>query len=113
VVDEPMITSAWSSSISLRMLATARVLSPPSSSTVYSMVCPATSLGIRGNELRCGMPSDAAGPVVEMVTPTWMTSARAAPATHTAKAAPTKNPFNLIMRLFPPDAGMPPCLGNV
>ena len=69
VVDEPMIASTLSSSISLRMFVTARVLSEPSSSTTYSTFCPAISVGISGTEFFCGTPREAAGPVVEMVTP--------------------------------------------
>ena len=74
---EPISASTLSSSISLRALATALVLSVPSSSTMYSTFWPAISFGSNAMELRCGTPRLAAGPVVEMVTPILM-SARAA-----------------------------------
>ena len=79
VVLEPITASTLFSSISLRVLATALVVSPPSSSTMYSTFWPAISLGSRAIVFFCGTPRLAAGPVVEMVTPI-LTSARAAPA---------------------------------
>ena len=69
VVLLPMRASTLSSSISLRALATALVLSAASSSTIHSTFCPAISLGNNAIELRCGTPRLAAGPVVEIVTP--------------------------------------------
>ncbi len=85
VVLLPISASMLFSSISLRALATARVLSAPSSSTIHSIFCPATSVGISAIELRCGTPRLAAGPVVEMVTPT-LTWAKAAAGASTVAA---------------------------
>ena len=69
VVVEPMIASTFDSPISLRVFCTAVVVSEASSSTMYSTVLPATSFGHMTTVLRSGMPSDAAGPVAETVTP--------------------------------------------
>ena len=77
VIEGPISTSILSSSISLRVLATALVLSVASSSRMYSIFCPAISVGSSATELRWGMPSEAAGPVWETVTPTLIVSATA------------------------------------
>ena len=103
VVEDPTSTSTFSSSSNLRAFATARVASAPSSSTMYSTSCPAMLLGSSAMELRCGMPSEAAGPVVEMVTPTLMVSAAAeaasAPEIKPATARATRR--RAIMTILP------------
>jgi hypothetical protein len=71
VVVEPMIASTLFSPISLRVFCTAVVVSDASSSTMYSMVLPPAFFGHIGIVLRSGMPSDAAGPVADTVTPTF------------------------------------------
>ena len=69
----------------------ARVVSDASSSTMNSTFCPAIVVGTNWNVLRSGMPSDAAGPVADTVTPTltcaWAGSAAAPIAAATAAAA--------------------------
>ena len=100
VVLLPIRASTAFSSISLRALATALVLSAASSSTMYSIDCPATVLGSSATELRCGTPNDAAGPVVEMVTPTLIwAAAGSASRTVTSSAADQR------MAGIPPDYG--------
>ena len=79
VVDEPTITSTLSSLISLRALVTALVVSDASSSTIQLTFSPPIDVGSSSIVFFCGMPSDAAGPVAEMVTP-MVTSAAAGPA---------------------------------
>ena len=69
VIDGPMMTSTLFSSISLRASATALVTSVASSSTMYSTLRPAISVGSSATVLRWGMPSDAAGPVCDVMTP--------------------------------------------
>ena len=71
VVVEPMIASTLLSLISLRVFCTALVVSVASSSTMYSIVLPPADFGHIGMVLRSGMPSDAAGPVADTVTPTF------------------------------------------
>ena len=83
---EPTITSALSSVISLRVLLTALVVSEPSSSTIQLIFWPAMVLGSSAIVFFSGMPSDAAGPVADSVTPTVM-SAIAAPAASASTAA--------------------------
>ncbi len=85
VTVEPTITSTLSSLISLRVFLTAVVVSEASSSTMYSIFLPAISLGISVKVFFSGMPSDAAGPVADTVTPT-LTCAWAAPAARLAAA---------------------------
>src|ERR1700693_2068425 len=69
VVDEPMMMSALDSVTKRRALVVALVGSPPSSSTITFSGTPAISLATNSSALRSGMPSAAAGPVVEMLTP--------------------------------------------
>src|SRR5436305_3130071 len=69
VVDEPMMTSALDSVTNRRALVVALVGSPPSSSTITLSGTPAISLATNSSELRSGMPSAAAGPVVVTVMP--------------------------------------------
>src|ERR1035437_4049130 len=70
VTVEPMSTSTLSSEISLRAFFTAVVVSEASSRTIYSTLLPAISLGNSAIVFFSGMPSDAAGPVADTVTPT-------------------------------------------
>src|SRR3954471_13997784 len=69
VVDDPMMMSALDSVTNRRALVVALVGSPPSSSTITLSGTPAISLATNSSELRSGMPSAAAGPVVVTVTP--------------------------------------------
>ncbi len=69
VVDEPMMMSALDSVTKRRALVVAAVGSPPSSSTITFSGTPPISFGTNSSELRSGMPSAAAGPVVTMVMP--------------------------------------------
>src|ERR1700712_4221004 len=70
VVLGPTTMSTFSSVVSLRRLRTALVVSDASSRMMYSTFWPATSLGHSSIALRVGAPIAAAGPVVEIVTPT-------------------------------------------
>src|SRR5437899_355196 len=69
VVDEPMMMSALDSVTKRRALVVATVGSPPSSSTMTLSGTPPISFATKSSELRSGMPSAAAGPVVVMVMP--------------------------------------------
>src|ERR1700728_1858525 len=69
VVDDPMMISALDSVTKRRALVVALVGSPPSSSTMSLSGTPAISLGTNSSALRSGMPSTAAGPVVEIEMP--------------------------------------------
>src|SRR6202167_1559656 len=69
VVDEPMMMSALDSVTKRRALVVALVGSPPSSSTMTLSGTPPISLGTNSSALRSGMPSAAAGPVVEIELP--------------------------------------------
>src|ERR1700733_12645159 len=69
VVDEPMMMSALDSVTKRRALVVALVGSPPSSSTITLSGTPAISLATNSSALRSGMPSAAAGPVVEIEMP--------------------------------------------
>src|SRR3984893_7818241 len=69
VVEEPMMMSALDSVTKRRALVVALVGSPPSSSTITLSGTPAISLTTNSSELRSGMPSAAAGPVVVTVMP--------------------------------------------
>src|SRR5271168_2153104 len=69
VVDEPMMMSALDSVTKRRALVVALVGSPPSSSTMTLSGTPPISLGTKSSALRSGMPSAAAGPVVEIEMP--------------------------------------------
>src|SRR5258705_11353149 len=76
VIVDPTITSALSSVISFLVLVTALVVSDASSSTIQLIFSPAIVVGSSSIVFFSGMPSDAAGPVAESVTPT-LTSAAA------------------------------------
>src|ERR1700753_4395049 len=69
VVDDPMMMSALDSVTKRRALVVALVGSPPSSSTMSLSGTPAISLGTNSSALRSGIPSAAAGPVVEIEMP--------------------------------------------
>src|SRR6201985_2468931 len=69
VIDDPMMTSALDSVTKRRALVVAVVGSPPSSSTMTLSGTPPISLGTNSGALRSGMPSAAAGPVVEIEMP--------------------------------------------
>src|SRR5438105_3721722 len=69
VVDEPMMMSAFDSVTKRRALVVAVVGSPPSSSMMTLSGTPPISLAANSSELRSGMPSAAAGPVVVTVIP--------------------------------------------
>src|SRR5213078_2539620 len=69
VVDDPMMMSALDSVTKRRALVVALVGSPPSSSTMTLSGTPPISLATNSSELRSGMPSAAAGPVVVTVMP--------------------------------------------
>ncbi|KAG1424938.1 hypothetical protein G6F57_023418 [Rhizopus arrhizus] len=86
VTDVPIRTSTLSSEASLREFLTACVVSVASSRTIHSIFWPATSLGSNATVLRSGIPSDAAGPVLDTVTPT-LTCALARSGSVRAKAA--------------------------
>src|SRR5260370_38466550 len=69
VVEDPMMMSALDSVTKRRALVVALVGSPPSSRPMTLSGRPAISFGTNSIELRSGMPSAAAGPVVVMVMP--------------------------------------------
>ena len=69
VVQEPMMMSALDSVTKRRVLVVAAVGSPPSSSTINFSGTPPICFGTKSSALRSGMPSAAAGPVVEIVMP--------------------------------------------
>src|SRR2546429_4456335 len=69
VVVDPMIASTALSEISFLAFCTASVLSLASSRTMYSTLFPAMVLGHIATVFFSGMPSDAAGPVADTVTP--------------------------------------------
>src|SRR5712675_2026861 len=69
VVEEPMMMSALDSVTKRRALVVAAVGSPPSSSTMTLSGTPAISFTTKSSALRSGMPSAAAGPVVEIEMP--------------------------------------------
>src|SRR5258707_2354808 len=69
VVQEPMMMSALDSVTNRRALVVAAVGSPPSSSTISLIGTPPISFGTKSSALRSGMPSAAAGPVVEIEMP--------------------------------------------
>src|SRR5215510_13840392 len=72
VIDEPMMMTALDSVTKRRALVVAAVGSPPSSSTMTLSGTPAISFATKSSELRSGMPSAAAGPVVQIEMPMTM-----------------------------------------
>src|ERR1700687_5078223 len=69
VVEDPMMMSALDSVTKRRALVVALVGSPPSSSTMTLSGTPPISFGTNSSALRSGLPSAAAGPVVEIEMP--------------------------------------------
>src|SRR5450756_374264 len=69
VIEDPMMISALDSVTKRRALVVALVGSPPSSSTITFSGTPPISFGTNSSALRSGMPSAAAGPVVETEIP--------------------------------------------
>src|SRR5437764_11794210 len=102
VIVDPTRTSTLSSAISLRALVTAFVVSDPSSSTIQLIFCPATVVGNNSIVFFSGIPSEAAGPVAESVTPIVI-SASAVPAQPNATMAIATN---LMQR----DISIPPSM---
>ncbi len=88
VIVEPTMTSTLSSEISFLVLVTALVVSEPSSSTIQLIFWPPIVVGTSSKVFFSGMPSDAAGPVADSVTPTLMSACadRANPARAMARA---------------------------
>ncbi len=80
VTEEPTMASTLSSLASLRALATPLVVSVASSRTIHSTFWPPISVGSSVTVLACGMPSEAAGPVLAMVTPILIGCASTGPA---------------------------------
>src|SRR5690242_1422885 len=69
VVDDARMISAFDSVTKRRAFVVALVGSPPSSRTITLSGVPAISFGTNSSALRSGIPSAAAGPVVEMDMP--------------------------------------------
>ena len=99
VIVEPTTTSTLSSVMSFFVLVTAFVVSEASSRTIQLIFWPLIVVGRSSIVFFSGMPSDAAGPVAESVTPTLM-SARTAPGAATASAAATSD--NIVLRFMSP-----------
>src|SRR5438067_6530418 len=74
VIVEPTTTSTLSSVVSLRIFVTAFVVSEPSSRTIQLIFWPAILVGRISIVFFSGMPSDAAGPVADSVTPMLMSA---------------------------------------
>ena len=99
VVVEPMIASTAFSAMSFLAFCTASVVSLASSRTMYSTLFPAMVLGHMATVFFSGMPSEAAGPVVDTVTPILI-CACAAPVSDNIAAAAT--PQIVILFIEPP-----------
>src|SRR5712675_2777876 len=98
VVEEPMMMSALDSVTKRRALVVALVGSPPSSSTMTLSGTPPISFGTNSSALRSGMPSAAAGPVVQIEMPMVIslvcaTAANAGSASAAATAAERRSFF--------------------
>src|SRR5437762_12398550 len=96
VVEDPMMMSALDSVTKRRALVVALVGSPPSSSTMTLSGTPPISLATKSSELRSGMPSAAAGPVVVIEMPMTISldcaiTGRPGSASAAATAADSKN----------------------
>ena len=74
VIVEPTTTSTLFSEMSFFVLVTALVVSEPSSRTIQLTFSPPIVVGSSSNVFFSGMPSDAAGPVADSVTPTLMSA---------------------------------------
>ena len=75
--------------MSLRVLVTALVVSEPSSSTIQLIFSPPSVAGRISIVFFSGMPSDAAGPVADSVTPMLMSASAAFEAASAAASAVT------------------------
>ena len=89
----------------MREFLTACVVSVASSRTIHSIFWPATSFGSRATVLRSGMPSEAAGPVLDTVTPTLTWALASSGRVRATAAAAVVKPkclrmFCLLWRLF-------------
>ena len=86
VIVEPTTTSTLSSEMSFFVLVTALVVSEPSSRTIQLTFWPPIVVGRSSNVFFSGMPSEAAGPVADSVTPTliWPCAESAKPQAATA-----------------------------
>ena len=102
VVDEPMITSTLSSLTSLRVLVTAFVVSDASSRTTQLIFSPPIVAGSSSMVFFCGMPSDAAGPVADTVTPIVTSASADVAASANATAAPSAGRDLTMLHTFPP-----------
>src|SRR3954468_10338926 len=89
VVEEPMMMSAFDSVTKRRAFVVAVVGSPASSSTMTLSGTPPISLATNSSELRSGMPSAAAGPVVEIEMPMTISLVCASAAPGSASTAAT------------------------
>ncbi len=96
VTEEPRITSTLSSDVNLRVFLTAATGSDASSSTMYSTFLPAISRGMMAKTFFSGMPSDAAGPVAEIVTPTLICACAASGTAARVKAEASSNFLNMV-----------------
>jgi hypothetical protein len=111
VVVDPMSASTLLSPMSLRVFWTAVVVSDASSSTMYSIDLPPAVFGHIGIVLRSGMPSDAAGPVADTVTPIRTCAAAVAVASTSApKSAQRTNerPIVILLVMFARPDSRPP-----
>src|SRR3954466_3720438 len=99
---EPMMMAALDAVTKRRALVVAVVGSPPSSSTITLSGTPPISFGTNSSALRSGMPSAAAGPVVEIVIPMVISLVWAKAALGIARAAVRPMAWiNLLMCLLP------------
>ena len=69
VVDGPIIASMLLSAMSFLMFCTARVVSPPSSSWMYSIVASPIFFGSNSPVFFCGIPIAVVGPVADTISP--------------------------------------------
>ena len=97
VTVEPTITSTLSSLRSLRVLVTALVVSEPSSSTIQLTFWPPIVVGSSSKVLRSGMPSEAAAPVADSVTPTLMSPRAVSVRPSASSASANKSPVRVIV----------------
>jgi len=89
VVDGPISASMWCSCTSFLTFCTARVVSPPSSSEMYSTLVPAIVRGRMSPVFFCGMPIADVGPVADTMRPMRICAPAepiAAPASRAANA---------------------------
>src|SRR6185437_16950785 len=93
VTVEPTTTSTLSSLMSLRVFVTARVVSEASSRMIHRIFSPPIDVGSIWNVFLSGMPSEAAGPVADNVTPA-VTSANESG----AKASPSPRTKKVLRR---------------